>query len=544
MSHFQAKIKFIFLPFLAISAGFVLCYTLLDWLLIIRLHVFDIKDELVNVILPLGLPWIPILIWLMPRTKLIALNKGSDKPRFGLQAIAWLAMCGATMIAQAYLETATGKMTQLDNINTINNHEATKYYSLQNGYYIDKDHAGIYSSSKVSGKHNEDLTYCVHYVLPIFKDTADTIQQSCAAWLGVAYDKTIDNNLSDASKEERWKDFATATEQSFNEKDVHSFTYLQRTGNDDDRDRYLKALKESPKFNGSNNIILVAEQEAFEARNGNKLAWALAAFAGGALLFLLVLSFLKLDEVELDKRIAGQPTEEKGVKDFFSYVIPHKGFFITPILIDLNAIIFCIMMFKGLGFEHFPVDVLKDWGANYKPLTLQGQWWRLLTSIFLHDGLMHLATNMVGLMIIGIVLEPVMGKTKYAATYIVSGIVASAVSLYWHDDVVSVGASGAIFGMYGAFLAMVLTKRFPKELSKSFFVFSAIFIGFNLLMGLANGIDNAAHMGGLVSGFIIGLLLHRTIRPQTMEEMKELEREQMTDTAIAAADAREKEGQP
>ena len=202
------------------------------------------------------------------------------------------------------------------------------------------------------------------------------------------------------------------------------------------------------------------------------------------------------------------------------------------------------MMFKGLGFEHFPVDVLKDWGANYKPLTLHGQWWRLFTSTFLHDGLMHVATNMVGLMIIGIVLEPVMGKTKYAATYIVSGIVASAVSLYWHDDVVSVGASGAIFGMYGAFLAMVLTKRFPKELSRSFFVFSAIFIGFNLLMGLANGIDNAAHMGGLVSGFIIGLLLHRTIRPQTMEEMKELEREQMTDTAIAAADAREKEGQP
>jgi membrane associated rhomboid family serine protease len=173
------------------------------------------------------------------------------------------------------------------------------------------------------------------------------------------------------------------------------------------------------------------------------------------------------------------------------------------------------MVFSGLGFISFkPVDLLA-WGANFKPVTTNGAWWRLLTSTFLHDGLMHLLANMVGLLFVGIFLEPLLGKTKYAIVYLTTGILASVASLYFHKPTVSIGASGAIFGLYGVFLALLLTKVFPKDFSKAFLTSTLIFIGYNLLMGFAGaGIDNAAHIGGLASGFIIGLILYPQLKQQ------------------------------
>jgi membrane associated rhomboid family serine protease len=102
--------------------------------------------------------------------------------------------------------------------------------------------------------------------------------------------------------------------------------------------------------------------------------------------------------------------------------------------------------------------------------------------------------------------------------YLVTGLLASATSLWWHHAVVSVGASGAIFGLYGTFLALLVTQVFPKEFSKAFLTSTLFFVGYNLVMGLAGGIDNAAHIGGLVSGFCIGLLLSPRLKREAEYE--------------------------
>ncbi|WP_431215098.1 rhomboid family intramembrane serine protease [Puia sp. P3] len=120
---------------------------------------------------------------------------------------------------------------------------------------------------------------------------------------------------------------------------------------------------------------------------------------------------------------------------------------------------------------------------------------------------MHLLANMYGLLFVGIFLEPRLGKIRFAMVYLITGILASIASLWWHAATVSVGASGAIFGLYGAFLALLLMKVFPKDFSKVFLGSTLIFVGFNLVMGFTGSIDNAAHLGGLVSGFVIGLIL-------------------------------------
>ena len=123
---------------------------------------------------------------------------------------------------------------------------------------------------------------------------------------------------------------------------------------------------------------------------------------------------------------------------------------------------------------------------------------------------MHLLLNMYALLFVGIFLEPVLGKKLFAICYFVTGILASLASVKIHPDTVSVGASGAIFGMYGVFLAFLLAGVFPPSMRKAFLASTLIFIGYNLIQGLQGHVDNAAHIGGLLCGWMAGLLISRS----------------------------------
>jgi rhomboid protease GluP len=111
---------------------------------------------------------------------------------------------------------------------------------------------------------------------------------------------------------------------------------------------------------------------------------------------------------------------------------------------------------------------------------------------------------MYALLYIGILLEPRLGTWRFTVAYIVSGIIGSVTSLYLHANTISAGASGAIFGMYGLFLAMLTTNLIVKSQRKAFMTSIGIFVIYNLVNGMKGGIDNAAHMGGLLSGIALG----------------------------------------
>ena len=213
-------------------------------------------------------------------------------------------------------------------------------------------------------------------------------------------------------------------------------------------------------------------------------------------------------------------TSRNKVQDFFSIFIPVKGYFVTPIILDINILVFLVMILTGVDIMVPDTDSLLAWGANFRPITLAGEWWRLLTSCFLHIGIIHLLMNLYALMYIGIQLEPHLGKTRFLAAYLLSGIAGSANSLYWHDLTVSAGASGAIFGMYGVFLAMLTTNLIEKTARQAMLTSIAIFVGYNLLNGVRGGIDNAAHIGGLISGIVIGYGFYPGLIKPHQEKLK------------------------
>jgi rhomboid protease GluP len=191
-----------------------------------------------------------------------------------------------------------------------------------------------------------------------------------------------------------------------------------------------------------------------------------------------------------------------------------RGDYVTKALVATNILVFGAAGLAGAGLFVPNVQVLQAWGTNFGPLTTDGQWWRLVTSLFLHFGVFHLALNMWALYVGGRLAERLFGSRAFALLYFASGIGGSLSSLLWNPAVNSAGASGAIFGVYGAMLAFFLRKHsaIPASVISQQRWSGITFIGFNLMNGFSHaGIDNAAHIGGLSVGFVMGLVLARPL---------------------------------
>lgn len=191
----------------------------------------------------------------------------------------------------------------------------------------------------------------------------------------------------------------------------------------------------------------------------------------------------------------------------------------TYAIIAINVLIFILMVLDGAGLMTPNGIVHLKWGSNFKTLTQSGDWWRLITCVFIHFGIIHLALNMYALFSVGVYLEPMLGKVKYITAYLCTGVLASLASLWWHTEPTnSAGASGAVFGMYGLFLALLTSNLIPKSVRQALLQSIVVFVIYNLIYGLKGGVDNAAHIGGLISGLLIGYAYVFAIKKEKEEQ--------------------------
>ena len=179
---------------------------------------------------------------------------------------------------------------------------------------------------------------------------------------------------------------------------------------------------------------------------------------------------------------------------------------VTFFLIALSVLIFLLMTVMGGSTD---INTLLKFGAMYRPLFAAGEYWRLVTPLFLHIGLLHLMFNMYALLILGNVVEQIYGSTRFLYLYLISGIGGAVASALFYTAV-SAGASGAIFGVAG--VALIVGYRHRDRISSNFrsVVGRGIvpFVLFNLAYGLLNrGIDNYAHLGGLITGAVLAFLV-------------------------------------
>jgi len=183
---------------------------------------------------------------------------------------------------------------------------------------------------------------------------------------------------------------------------------------------------------------------------------------------------------------------------------------LTKVLFGINIAVYAAMALASNSVSNFPDRVFEHFGANIGTLTLSGDWWRLLTYMFLHGSLMHIGFNMWCLWDLGALCESLYGRWTYAAIYLITGIAAGLTSAGWNPMVSSVGASGAIFGLAGALISGFALGEFslPSVAIRSTLRSLVLFAVVNLFLGgLIAHVDNAAHIGGLVSGLLMGALI-------------------------------------
>ena len=184
---------------------------------------------------------------------------------------------------------------------------------------------------------------------------------------------------------------------------------------------------------------------------------------------------------------------------------------VTPLLTVLCFLVYAVMVLRGVNPILPTTNQLLGWGANSGlRVMLRQEYWRLLASVFIHGGLIHLTINMWCLYSIGPLVERLFGNVSFAVLYLASGIGGAIASMTSRPDRPSVGASGAIFGMFGALLAFLIIHRrsVPGSVLKPLRSSAVGFVVFNTLFAAAAPmIDQAAHMGGLATGFIAGLIL-------------------------------------
>jgi rhomboid protease GluP len=186
----------------------------------------------------------------------------------------------------------------------------------------------------------------------------------------------------------------------------------------------------------------------------------------------------------------------------------------TPLIVGANVLVFAVMAAAGAGILRPDSAVHIRFGSNLGPLTLGGEWWRLASAVFIHFGVLHLAFNMWALWDAGRLVERLYGTWRFVLVYAFAGLAGSVASLAWNPAVNSAGASGAIFGVFGALLAFLLDSRngvplaLVRTLRNSALTFLALAIAFGWIHP---GIDNAAHLGGLAGGAAMGALLARPL---------------------------------
>jgi rhomboid protease GluP len=200
-----------------------------------------------------------------------------------------------------------------------------------------------------------------------------------------------------------------------------------------------------------------------------------------------------------------------------------SNLYATYTIIAINAIVFVLMAINGAGIIDPNSIVHIKWGSNFTTLTLSGDWWRLITNVFIHFGIIHIIMNTYAFYMVGVYLEPMLGKTRYVTAYLSTGVLASVASLWWHKEGVnSAGASGAIFGLYGVFLALLFTNLIPKQMRTALLQSIGVFVVYNLIYGMKSGVDNSAHIGGLLSGLVIGFVYYLGLRKEEAGNKKHI----------------------
>lgn len=500
------RLTHFFLPVIGFSAAMTILYSALDWLLIAHPDMLPVDEEVVQIWLPLVFCGLFVALLVLPRLSEFRLDQ-KRKLNFVYGIAAFVVVLAPTLVAQFYVKVEAGSVAQVEDASDIASAPSSKYY-LAKHVCLARGGSGAQPRVEPSGRNHQDLNFHLFVAVPVCSTGAGDLR-TWPLWIGFQYRDSISNRRSTADKETAFKRFLSNSERLFNAENPSTITYLERSGPSRDRRDWETALRRTGNT-ADHPLILIPHTGDFAKRSGSRLQWAAGLFFGGALVWLVMVLIPRLDETKRRRERDARAREYRQIISGMLF-LPTKENYGLPVLLDVNIGVFLVMVFAGLGVVSFDTQDLLRWGANFAPDLHGAGLLRLISSQFVHAGLMHLASNMYGLLFAGFFLLPIARNWQLIGCYLLCGIGGGILSALMSPTSPSVGASGSIFGLFGILLVLAALddQRIRDANLRTFILVNGgIFAALNLLMGAATpGIDNAAHIGGLATGGLLGALM-------------------------------------
>ena len=263
MNYTTTKTKLVFLPLLFLGIILITVYAFMYWLLYIKFNVIPFKENVVQFWIPISTVSLCVLLFIRPRVHLLKLDKNNGKVRTLYYLVAAAVIFIPIIISTIYLDSATGKLTELNSIREISKRPPTKYYK-PNSYVLFKNKIGIESVMSYSGKRNQYLNFDIYIAMPFTADLQDTLQ-SPAAFLSTHYHEQISSKIPDSEQQEKWENFWNESFEKFDSTQI-KFTYLEKIGNNEKREHFhVAAKKKRPLSNRGTDHHFKSNQRTFQS---------------------------------------------------------------------------------------------------------------------------------------------------------------------------------------------------------------------------------------------------------------------------------------
>lgn len=527
------KLRSLFAPAAAFSVVLLVVYSAVNWFLLTRWQILD--ENVVDFGLPVFIAALLTIVIMEPRIAKLDLIGKYSPFAYNITAMALIAV--PAVLAQLYLGQASAHLTQVADASMIGIASSERYYAAGT-VCANTAHAHAKAQIQASGSQNQDLDVTVYVVAPICMPASNyvpnasitfqgvqlgtpqlppTLDQS-GLWLGLTYFGHLDNRLAMAEKEKLYREFLQQTQTKLDSLDTTKYRYLERSIAGADRRVFDKAFADAGIAAPAAQTVLIPHTEPFAPQPGFWLNMTGLSLAIGLVLWAVMVALAAYSGDDLETEGQPKPTLR-------SFLIPTRHSYGLAVLLDVNIAVFAVMVFAGLGFIAFDTQDLIVWGGNYDPALMQGEVYRLVTSQFVHGGLMHLLNNMYGLLVAGIFLGTILPNWRLIFCYLITGLGGNITGAALHPNTVAVGASGAILGLWGVLVALAVLKdqRIVAGQKKAILTNGMTFTALTIAMGsFTPGIDNAAHIGGFATGLMVGAGIffadrYRTARPDRVE---------------------------
>lgn len=500
--HNYLKKVFHILPIFLLAV--FLCVSVLGisrYFLDFRFQISNFKDQVWDIFLPMILSAFSLI--LMRKRFSILKHSNPNKDNFIYFIICGIVLCAALISSQFYYKVKFSKNQTIQNIHQISSDKNVNKIKVKS-YFVDDAYLSSKFTTDVSGKYGRDFNFNFYFVIAILKDSLEEPKDDLPkVWFANNFSKTISNRLSDDEKKLEYKKFKEKCYYDLEHFNFYKNDYFLRVSNSEEKDIYERLILNVVDNPQDKKVIFLSPSNGKFIDDGKSaVSWFFKILGIGILIILFSLIFPNFKSKSTKNK-----DEEDDFNFFLQLFIPKKRFFITPILIDLNILVFIILSLLGVNPFYPRTEDLIKFGALTSQFS-NGEYWRIISSMFMHGGIMHLSMNLVVLGIIGFFSENVFGQKRFVIIYFLSGITAGISSLLWHEgNVILVGASGSIVGLLGSFaMALILQNNFKENKVALFIIFGYFFV--NLLFGFISNSDNAAHISGFISGMIMSLLFY------------------------------------